>query len=439
VVSRTVRPAVAERCNDRVKFPTIGTAWQCGWEFEVLEMRGRYGWPMPPVQTKAMPVSPIFVAAVTGCMCVNIAVLVWVLAKHPALNSDFRGLWSFADFARQHPVGQIYPAAALRVFQVQLYPGFRSFFPFQYPPSFLLAILPLGDFSFAVAQIIWTASGLIALIAAGWMLFAPKLRWFAILALLASPASLLNGVAGETGYFTAAILLAGFALLPMRPVAAGIVFGLLTLKPQLGVLIPFALLARGEFRAIISACLTALALAAVSCIAFPARLWAEWPRALLVYQGQYAAAAQSGDVTLAGDLRRLGAAAGAAWGLQALIGLAGAAAVFFVFRRGPYRLAVAALFAGAGVFAPHACAYDTIPLTAAILLLQPQSAALVSLCVANYLAPFLLLTGAEKWFAYAIPEILLFLGIIYLALTTEGPSHIRHEPVPAAKPHANEC
>jgi hypothetical protein len=394
---------------------------------------------MPPVQTKAMPVSPIFLAAVMGCMCINIAVLVWVLLKHPALNSDFRGLWSFAAFAQARPVGQIYQAAALRAFQLQLYPGFRSFFPFQYPPSFLWAISPLGDFNFAVAQSIWTASGLLALIAAGWMFFAPKLRWFAILALLASPASLLNGVAGETGYFTTALLLAGFALLQKRPISAGIVFGLLALKPQLGVLIPFALLARGEFRAILSAGLTALALTAVSCIALPARLWAEWPAALLIYQGQYTAAAENGDVTLAGDLRRLGAATGTAWGWQALIGIAGAAAVFFVFRRGPYRLAVAALFAGAGLFAPHACVYDTIPLTAAILLVQPQSASLVCLCVASYLTPYLLLTGADNWFADAIPEILLFLGIIYLALTTEGPSHIRHEPVPAAKPHADEC
>ncbi len=397
-------------------------------------MSGRYGWPMPPVQTKAMPGSPIFVAAVAGCMCINIAVLVWVLFKHPLLNNDFRGLWSFADFARQRPVGEIYQAAALQAFQWHLYPGFRSFFPFQYPPSFLLAISPLGNFTFAVAQSIWTASGLVALIAAGWIFFAPKLRWFAILALLASPASLLNGVAGETGYFTAAVLLAGFALLQTRPVSAGIFFGLLTMKPQLGLLIPFALLARGELRAIIAAGLTALALAVVSCIAFPARLWADWPLALWVYQGQYAATVQNGDVTLAGDLRRLGAA----WSLQALIGLAGAAVVFVVFRRGPYRLAVAALFAGAGLFAPHACAYDTIPLTAAILILQPQSASLVSLCAASYLAPYLLLTGAENWFAYAFPEALLFLGIIYLALTSEGPSHIRHEPVPATKPHANQ-
>lgn len=430
---RNVRPG-AERCNDRVKFPTIGTAWQCGREFEVLEMHGRYGFPMPPVQTKALPVSPMFVGVVAGCMCINIAVLVWVLFKHPLLNCDFRGLWSFAEFARQRPVGQIYQAAALRAFQLQLYPGFRSFFPFQYPPSFLLAISPLGDFNFAVAQSIWTVAGLVTLIAAGWMFFAPELRCFAILALLASPACLLNGAAGETGYFTAALLLAGFALLQTRPVSAGIFFGLLTLKPQLGVLIPFALLARGELRAIISATLTALALAAVSCLVFPARLWADWPRALLVYQGQYSAAAQNGDVTLAGDLRRLGAAAGAAWGLQALIGLAGAAAVFLVFRRGPYRLAVAALFAGAGFCAPHAYAYDTIPLTAAILILQPQSAILVSLCVASYLAPYLLLTGAENWFLDAVPEALLFLGIIYLALIPEGPSHIRHEPVPAAKP-----
>ena len=121
-----------------------------------------------------------------------------------------------------------------------------------------------------------------------------------------------------------------------------------------------------------------------------------------------------------------------AWVLQGAGSLAGAAAVFFAFARAPYPLAVAALLTGTGILAPHAYVYDTIPLAAAMLLL-PGSLPLSSLCMASYLAPFLLLTGADAWFFYAVPETLLFLRIIYLALRTASHPNNGHEPVPAAK------
>jgi hypothetical protein len=397
---------------------------------------------MPPADPQKTFGSALFAAVIGGCFCVSAAVTVWALCEHPVLNNDFRGVWSFASFARHRQVGQIYQAAALQAFQRQIYPGFRSFFPFQYPPAFLLAVWPLGGFTYGTSQCLWTVTGVAALIGASWIFFPPQQRRLAILALLAAPASLLNGVAGETGFFTAAMLLAGFAWLPSRPVLAGICFGLLTIKPQLGVLIVFALLAPGNRPAITAAWLSAMVLAVLSCILLPPRLWAEWLHAVPVYQGQYLAAAKSlglnADVTLGGNLSRLGLAAGIAWGAQALAGLGGGAAVFFAFRHGPYRLAVAALLAGSCVCAPHACAYDSIPLTAAILLLQPRSGLLISLCLLIYLAPYLLLTGAASWFLYAFPETLLFIAIIYLAMTTERPTHIRHEPDPAAKSYPKQ-
>jgi multidrug transporter EmrE-like cation transporter len=333
-------------------------------------------------------------------------------------------------------VALIYQAAPLQAFQHQLYPGFLSFFPFQYPPSFLLPTWWLGALNYSAAFNLWTLAGLAALIAAGWLFFPARLRWLAIATLLGAPASLLNSVAGETGFFTASLLLAGFALLPSRPLLAGLAFGLMTLKPQLGLLIPFALLARQDYRAILAACVTALTLIALSCAAFPAGLWASWLQQIPVYQTQYLAAGRrlglDEGVTLAADLTRIGLSPGMAWVLQGAGSLAGATAVFFAFARAPYPLAVAALLTGTGLLAPHAYVYDTIPLTAAMLLL-PGSLSLTSLCLASYLAPFLLLTGADAWFFYAVPETLLFLCIICLALRTASHPNNGHEPVPAAK------
>lgn len=390
---------------------------------------------MPP-PTPGPSSQPLPVAAIAGCLCFNIAVALWAMITRPALNSDFRGPWSFAAFVHHRNVALIYQAGPMLAFQHQLYPGFCSFFPFQYPPSFLLTIGWLGDLSYSAAFSLWTLAGLAALAAACWLFFPGRLRRLAIAALLGCPACLLNGVSGETGFFSAALLLAGFGLLPTLPLFAGCIFGLLTLKPQLGLLIPLALLARQDYRAMLAAGATSLTLIAVACAVFPSGLWAAWLQQMPVDQAQYLAAGRrlglNEGVTLAANLTRIGFTTGTAWVLQGAGGLAGAAAVFFAFSRAPYPLAVAVLLAGTGLLSPHAYVYDTIPLAAAMVLL-PGSLPLTCLCLANYLAPFLLLTGANAWFFYAVPETLLFLSIIYLALHTACHPNNGHEPVPAAK------
>ena len=91
--------------------------------------------------------------------------------------------------------------------------------------------------------------------------------------LLASPAMAINLLMGQNGCLTAALWVGGAALLPRRPATAGALFGLLTFKPQLGVLIPVFLLAGRRYRAILAACLSAAVLAAASVVAFGPGSW----------------------------------------------------------------------------------------------------------------------------------------------------------------------
>jgi hypothetical protein len=232
--------------------------------------------------------------------------------------------------------------------------------------------------------------------------------------MLASPAALLNGATGETGFFSTALLLAGFAALPRRPVLAGVAFGLLTLKPQLGVLIPLFLLARGEWRAIAAAAITALALIALSCIFFPPALWREWAHTLPAYQAGYFSAGAKLNlniiVTIAANLVTLGVPVKTAWAAQVCSTLAVAIAVFFAARRAERNLAEALLFAGIFLAVPHAYAYDSIILSAALVLLAGfgVTSPFAVLALVIYLAPLLLLTPAQNWFLYALPEAVLF-------------------------------
>ncbi len=359
---------------------------------------------------------------VIACAALNAGVAIFALIAHPDLNSDFMAFWSFPRFAAAHPAAGLYDAGALTSFQQKLYPGFESFYPYLYPPTLLPAIWWLGWFKFATAQVIWTVAGAAAL-AAGGLAFFGRQSGFAVLAMLASPAALLTGATGETAFFTTGLLLAGFAALPARPIMAGICFGLLTLKPQLGLLIPFALVALGAWRAIFAAVITALALVALSCAVLPPGLWLDWARTLPSYQAQYFAAVHALNlniiVTPAANLVVLGGGTRTAWLLQWLCTVAIICSVFLAFRRAPYRLAVAALFAGMFLAVPHAYAYDTIPLTAALALAAQAGwtswpAAILAALV--YLMPFMLLSPASGAFLYAIPEAILYLAIIRLAL-----------------------
>ena len=97
-----------------------------------------------------------------------------------------------------------------------------------------------------------------------------------LIALLLSPAAVLCVISGQSSLITAAMLIAIFAWLDSRPVAAGILIGLLTLKPQLGILFPVMLIASARWRVFASATVTALALVAATALVFGPQVWVDF-------------------------------------------------------------------------------------------------------------------------------------------------------------------
>ncbi len=364
---------------------------------------------------------------ITCIICASGALSCALLAMvftHGRLNSDFLAFWSFPRFAATHKAGLIYAAPALRAFQQLLYPGFHSFYPYLYPPSFLLPVWWLKYFGFGAAQIIWSVVGLGVICAGGWVFFG-RHGWRVLAAMLASPAALLNISTGETAFFTTGLLLAGLAWLPRRPILAGVAFGLLTLKPQLVVLVPVLLLARRDWSALASAALTACGLVALSCVVLPPTMWLAWAHALPSYQAQYFAGCGLNLnilITPAANLIALGAPALLAWAVQLLCTLAVAWVTCRVARVAPYPVACATLLCGSFLAVPHAYAYDSIPLTAAMALCvnartPPWQMALGAVV---YLSPLLLLTPARQGFLYAVPEALLFASVALQRAETCG-------------------
>lgn len=239
--------------------------------------------------------------------------------------------------------------------------------PWLYPPSFLLLLLPFGALPFFPA---WAAFQCVTgglLVAALWR-WSGAGRWrpLLVLVVLASPAAAFNLIVGQNGFLTAALFVAGFGLLPARPLLGGVALGLLTLKPQLGVLIPLALLADCNPRAIAGAALGGLGLALASLAVFGARFWAGWLRMMLGGGPLLAEWDRSGreyGTSLFANAHALGAGFGAA-NLVQLAGTAGAAALTWVIWRGgrPRAQKFAGLLAATMLAAPHVSNYDMMVL-----------------------------------------------------------------------------
>ncbi len=281
---------------------------------------------------------------------------------------DFFAIWSYARFLGEHQAIALYDLAALHAAQVGWGMPAAHTNPFPYPPSFILALWPLQGLSYWTALPVWLAVSfglyLVALLAG-----AARPHPASVLAAVLAPATTVTLVAGQSGFLAAALLVGGARLSFTRPVWAGVLFGLLTYKPQLGLLVPVALLAAGQWRCIAAATATTVILAAATAAAFGAAIWPAWLGALPDDQEMFARSTHGHRLmaTILTNMEAFGAPARVAEAAQAVGSFGAAAVVWACWRRGPRDLAVAALLAGTCVALPHAFIYDLPILTGAVV------------------------------------------------------------------------
>ncbi len=283
-------------------------------------------------------------------------------------HTDFFAQWSFARYGRQAVGAALYDADALYRFQLDLQPGLRQTFPFPYPPSFLLYLWPLGGMGYAAAYAAWVVATLTLWM---WASLRAEWRWRDAVWLLLAPVTVITAVFGQTGFLLGALLVGGVRLLGPRPVLAGVLFGLVSFKPQFGVLLPVALLADRQWRCLAAAGLTVamLVLASGMIWGFPA--WIAWLHDLPIHAAyvDHAVSAYRKQSVLA-NLLLLHVPGPAA---QALQGLAALAAIALVWRHFPRRSAgqrLALLASATFLAAPYAFLYDMPMLTTAALVMQ---------------------------------------------------------------------
>lgn len=286
---------------------------------------------------------------------------------------DFLNFWMYGRAAVMPDPGRFYDVDTYnQALLALLGPGFPGQ-NWSYPPSIMLIALPFGQLGYLTALACWTVLGV------GLFLWVAKdhvrdLR--TLLLVLISPAALFCLISGQSSFITAAMLLLIFAWLDRRPWAAGILIGLLTMKPQLGLLFPFMLAASGRWRVFAVAALTATALVAVTSVTFGPKVWIDFITLGLPAQNLVLAdpnlVATPFYPTVFMNIRGLDTSYAVAMAVQLPFSLGAVAVVSwaFAFRRdGDPALLRAVFFACTVAASPYLLAYDILPLTVAAVAL----------------------------------------------------------------------
>jgi hypothetical protein len=145
--------------------------------------------------------------------------------------------------------------------------------PWPYPPTALLVDLPLALLPYFVSLAVWlgVTMSLYLLVLYGIAPYPSVFLWA-----LAFFGTFQNFYFGQNGFLSATLLGGGLLVLPSAPFWGGILLGLVSYKPHIAVLIPLALMAGRQWRALAGAVLAGAVLALASALVFGFGIWVDF-------------------------------------------------------------------------------------------------------------------------------------------------------------------
>jgi Glycosyltransferase family 87 len=292
------------------------------------------------------------------------------------LGRDFLNLWMYGVAAFAPDPARYYDLATYNDALAHMlgpgYPGQN----WPNPPTALVVMAPFGLLNYFPALLAWFSVSGLAFTLAGRREVAD---WRVLAIVLVSPAALMCVLSGQSSLLTTAALLAIFASLDERPIMAGVLIGLLTVKPQLGILFPFALIASKRWQVFFAAAATTLVLLAASVVIGGLEGWQDYITKALPLQREVlqdaAGTAMPFQPSIFMNIRGVvGNHAGEIIQFAFTIAAVAAVAAAFRWRRdGDPRMLQALFFACTVSASPYMGAYDLLPLTfAAVTLLAEE-------------------------------------------------------------------
>ncbi len=189
------------------------------------------------------------------------------------IGADFLAFYTAADMTLQGRAVEAYDLTAFDAALQARAPSDQLGMMWQYPPLMFLIIAPLALLPYKLSFWLWMALTALVFAWANARLIRDatadkSVRTRALILVLAAPMSVGVLINGQISLLTAALLMLA-AYRPQRYwVVAGLAAGLLTVKPQLGLLLPMAFLVIGAWRAFGLAALSAVVLHGASILVF---------------------------------------------------------------------------------------------------------------------------------------------------------------------------
>jgi len=298
-----------------------------------------------------------------------VSAIAWLMKSHglidPAghpIGADFIDPWSASWLTLHGAPSAVYEVPRLWSAERMAvnYAGV-GFAGFHYPPTYLLIVWPLALLPYAWSLLAWAAITFALYLIVMWTIDSGRdSLWLAI----AFPGALVNLTNGQNGFLTLALLGGALLTLERRPLLAGVMFGLMSYKPQYGILVPIFLIATGRWRAIASAAITVAVLAALSLGIFGEQTWQAFfasipfTRHVVLEQG----GSGFGKLQSAFAAARLwGFSVATSYAVQAAVSLIAAIAVIWIWRRTRnFELHAAALATGVLLMTPYMMDYDLV-------------------------------------------------------------------------------
>jgi hypothetical protein len=289
----------------------------------------------------------------------------WVYnADGLGIPTDFINVWAAGRLVLDGFPAQAYDWDIQKQVEVaKLGQDFVGYFAWHYPPPFLFVASALARLPYQLAFIGWVGVSFLPFMIAMRAIVGHP---FGYLLALAIPMVFINALVGQNGFLTAALIGGALYLIPLRPLLAGICLGLLTYKPQYGLLFPIALIAAGHRRVFVSAAVTAVVPAIASWLAFGTESWLGFFNQMPRFSQAFLTEGKAPWWKLQSVyalVRYFGGTEPLGWAFQWVLTASIAVVMALIWRsRVPYTLKAAALAAGTLLTTPYLFMYDMVVL-----------------------------------------------------------------------------
>jgi alpha-1,2-mannosyltransferase len=301
------------------------------------------------------------------------------------LGTDFSDIYAGGTYVLDGTPSLAFDPPLQHAREQAIFGAATPFYGWCYPPFLLFVSAALALMPYTTALAVWQGSTLLLYLGMLWVLLrSVKARpedgaralardplW--LLLAVASPAAFVNIGHGHNGFLTAALIGMALVVLDSRPILAGILLGLLSYKPQFGVMIPLVLIASARWRSFTSAAATLVVLAVVTTIAFGPDIWRAFldsmpfTREVVLEQG---GTGWYKLQTVFSWVRMWGGSVELAYAIHGAVTLALAGALAWLWRSdAAYPLKAAALIIGSILATPYSLDYDFVALAPAIAFL----------------------------------------------------------------------